>query len=386
MKLLPGNISNVRGFTAVGKHIGIKKERPDFAVIFSDRACSAAAVYTKNKVKGAPLYLTMEHLTDGKAQAIVVNSGVANVCTGLKGMEDARKTAEIAANELGIRKEDVLIASTGLIGAYLPMGKIEKGLSGIKGELSAESNIAEAILTTDTVKKEVCVRDGNFTIAGIAKGSGMIHPNMATMLSFICTDAEISPERLDAMLRKAVASSFNMMTVDMDTSTSDMCVVLANGHAGQVDGGKFEAALLHVCTELAKKIARDGEGATKLVSVTVKNAADEEAARKLAKAVVSSNLVKCAIYGNDPNWGRLLCAMGNSGASFEETKVDVYFGEKLIVKGGVAAQIDADEVKGLMGVKELQIIIDMNAGGADATAYGCDMTEEYIRINAHYHT
>ena len=386
MESLSGSLENVRGFTAVGKHIGIKKERPDFAVIFSDRVCSAAAVYTKNKVKGAPLYLTMEHLRDGKAQAIVVNSGVANVCTGLRGMEDAKRTAEIAAKELGIKKEDVLIASTGLIGAYLPMDKIEKGLSGIKNELSAESKVAEAILTTDTAKKEVCVREGNFTIAGIAKGSGMIHPNMATMLSFICTDAQIAPERLDAMLRKAVGSSFNMMTVDMDTSTSDMCVVLANGHAGKVDEGKFQSALTCVCTELAKKIARDGEGATKLVCVTVKNAADERAARRLAKAVVSSNLVKCAIYGNDPNWGRLLCAMGNSGASFEETKVDVYFGGRLIVKGGVAAQIDQAEVKGLMDVKELQITIDMNAGSANATAYGCDMTEEYIRINAHYHT
>ena len=386
MKPLAGSIGNVPGFTSLGKHIGIKKGKLDFAVIYSDVVCSAAAVYTKNRVKGAPLYVTMEHLKDGKAQAIVVNSGVANVCTGRKGVEDARRTAALAARELGIKKEDVLVASTGMIGAYLPMGKIKRGIAGIRGKLSKESRAADAILTTDIVRKEACVRGGGFTVAGIAKGSGMIHPCLATMLAFICTDADVAPLKLSAMLKKAVADSFNMMTVDMDTSTSDMCIVLANGHAGEVDGQKFQQALTHVCTALARKIARDGEGASKLLVVTVKNAADEKSAKKLAKAVVGSNLVKCAIYGNDPNWGRLLCAMGNSGAAFDERKVDVHFGKKAIVRGGVAAKTDREEIRRLMDKKELQITIGMNAGKAQATAYGCDMTEDYVRLNAHYST
>ena len=386
MKILPGSIGNIRGFTTLGRHVGIKAGKLDFAVIFSDSQCSAAAVYTKNRVKGAPLCVTRKHLRDGRAQAIVANSGIANVCTGRRGIRDAELTARLAARELGIKKEDVLVASTGLIGAYLPMGKIRRGIRGMKKGLSKMGRAADAILTTDTVRKEICVREGNFTIAGIAKGSGMVSPNMATMLAFICTDAQIAPGRLSAMLREAVASSFNMTTVDMDTSTSDMCVVLANGRAGKVDGAKFRSALSFVCTQLAKKIAADGEGASKLVEVRVMNAAGLKSARLLAKSIVSSNLVKCAIYGGDPNWGRLLCAMGNSGARFDERKVDVYFGGRRIVRGGVAAKTGAAQARRLMDGKELLVTVDMHAGRAQATAYGCDMTEDYVRINAHYHT
>ena len=386
MKILPGSIGNIRGFTTLGKYVGIKAGRLDFAVIFSDRPCSAAAVYTKNRVKGAPLYVTMEHLKGGRAQAIVVNSGIANVCTGQRGIRDAKATASLAAAELGISPKDVLVASTGLIGAYLPMGKIRRGIRGMKKSLSKMGRAADAILTTDTVRKEICVKEGNFTVAGIAKGSGMISPNMATMLAFICTDAKIAPPRLSAMLREAVASSFNMMTIDMDTSTSDMCIALANGSAGSVDESEFRSALSYVCAELAKKIAADGEGASKLMEVRVRNAASLKSARLLAKSVVSSNLVKCALYGSDPNWGRLLCAMGNSGAAFDERKVDVWFGSKRIVRRGVAAKADAGQIRRLMDGKELLITIDMNAGHAQAVAYGCDMTEDYVRINAHYHT
>ena len=386
MKMMQGSIGDIRGFTTLGKHIGIKAGKLDFAVIFSDTQCSAAAVYTKNRVKGAPLYVTMAHLKGGRAQAIVVNSGIANVCTGKRGITDAEETARLAAAELGIKKEDVLVASTGLIGAYLPMQKIRRGIAGMKKSLSKFGRAADAILTTDIVRKEVCVKAKGFRIAGIAKGSGMICPNMATMLAFICTDAKVSPSRLRALLRKAVGSSFNMLTVDMDTSTSDMCIVLANGRAGNVDEREFQSALSCVCTELAKKIAADGEGASKLVIASVENAADGKGARKLAKAVVGSNLVKCALYGHDPNWGRLLSAMGNAGVAFDAAKVDVYFGARRIVKGGVAAKINRGEIVRLMEGKELLIRIDMNAGRAKAEAYGCDMTEDYVRINAHYHT
>lgn len=414
MKILKGNIANIKGFSAVGRAIGIKKEKLDFGVIYSDKICNTAAVYTKNSVKGAPLIVTKQHLDsrkkewnleNGKAQAIVINSGIANVCTGEKGILDAKQMCELVAKEIGIKTEDVLVASTGLIGAYLPMEKIKKGVIGIKTELNnvihnpETCNIAEAILTTDLIKKEVCVKDDNFTIAGIAKGSGMIHPNMATMLAFICTDAELSSEKLDAMLKKAVNDSFNMITIDMDTSTSDMCIVMANGYAGKVNEEKFQKALTFICTKLAKKVAKDGEGATKLIEVHVKNAKDEASAKILAKSVVCSNLVKCAAYGNDPNWGRILCALGNTGIEFEAEKINVYFGSKskddtdavdesnaIIVKNGVTANFDYEKIKEIMCKEELKIIIDMQFGNFSATAYGCDMTEKYIEINAHYHT
>ena len=396
MEIIDGDITKVKGFLALGKNVGIKSSKPDFAVIYSDVECNAAATYTKNLVKGAPLIVTKEHLASGKLQAIVINSGVANVCTGEQGISDALEMAGLAAKELGIDAKAVAVASTGVIGKYLPMEKIRLGMKGIRSELSAESKVAEAIMTTDLTKKQVCVREGNFTIAAIAKGSGMIHPNMATMLAFICTDAKIESSKLDAMLRKSVSDSFNMMTVDMDTSTSDMAIVLANGHAGKVDEAKFQNCLDYVCTQLARKIAADGEGATKLLEVTVTGAADKQAAKILAKAIVSSNLVKCAAYGCDPNWGRILCAMGNSGAKFDPQKVDVFFGNKAggktkgnqiqIVENGVTTDFDYPKVKAIMDQKELPITIDLKQGSASATAFGCDMTEQYIEINAHYTT
>ncbi|HLD87408.1 MAG TPA: bifunctional glutamate N-acetyltransferase/amino-acid acetyltransferase ArgJ [Candidatus Nanoarchaeia archaeon] len=379
-------ITSVNGITALGKNIGIKKEKLDFAVIYSDTPCEAAAVYTKNHVKGAPLIVTKEHLKDGKAQAIVINSGVANVCTGERGLEDARAMARLAAAELGLKEQDVLVASTGIIGHYLPMERIKEGMQGIKQELSKDSKVASAILTTDTIEKEVCIKRGNFTIGAIAKGAGMVHPNMATMLAFIATDAKLSSKALQRMLMHSTNLSFNMLTVDMDTSTSDMCILLANGKAGEVDETQFQGALDDLCKELAKKIVIDGEGATKLIQVEVKNAKNNESARTLAKAVVSSNLVKCAAYGNDPNWGRILCAMGNSSSDFDELKVQVLIGGIQIVDKGVTIGFDYDAVKSAMDVKELIITINMNAGDSSATAYGCDMTEEYIKINAHYHT
>ncbi len=387
MKLLENNVCAPKGFKALGKAIGIKKSgKHDLAVIFSDAVADAAAMYTKNNVKGAPLIVTKEHLKNGKAQAIVVNSGVSNVCTGEKGIEDAKEMTKIAAKELGINYNDIIVASTGVIGKFLPMDKVANGLRGIKKELSVKSDVAKAIMTTDLVEKSIAVKVDNATIGAIAKGSGMIHPNMATMLCFITTDAKIPSKKLYSLLKNSVDKSFNMVSVDMDTSTSDMATIMANGMAGKVNEKKFQDALDYVCTHLAKKIARDGEGATKLIQVNAKNAATEIDARKIAKSVVSSNLVKCAIYGNDPNWGRILCAMGNSGANFDESKIDVYFDNDLIVKNGTGINFDYEKIKKIMGKEKLDINISLNNGNKNATAYGCDMTEEYVKINALYAT
>ena len=387
MQLLKNNVCAPKGFKALGKAAGIKKSgNLDLAVIYSDKLADAAAVYTSNKVKGAPLIVTKKHLSNGKAQAIIVNSGIANVCTGKIGIKNAEDTAKIAAKELEINAVDVLVASTGLIGAYLPMDKIKSGLNGIKKALTANSSAAKAIMTTDTIEKEIAVKIGNFTIGAIAKGSGMIHPNMATMLCFITTDAKISSKKLVKFLKNSVSKSFNMMSVDMDTSTSDMAIILANGLAGKVDENKFQNALDYVCMELAKKIARDGEGATKLVEVEVKNAATKSDAQKLAKSIIASSLVKCAIFGNDPNWGRLMCAMGNSNAKFKENLVDIYFGGEKIAGNGTASNFNLEKIRKLMDTGTLKITIDVRQGKESATAYGCDMTYDYVKINARYST
>ena len=384
---LGNNVCAPKGFTAVGKPIGIKKSgKPDFAVIYSEVLADAAAVYTSNKVKGAPLIVTKKHLSNGKAQAIVVNSGVSNVCTGKKGIKDAEDMAKFVGNELGINPKDVVVASTGLIGAYLPMETIKNGIKGIKNELSVNSNVSKAILTTDLVEKEIAVKADNFVIGAIAKGSGMICPNMATMLCFMTTDAKIPAKKLQKFLKKAVDKSFNMINVDMDTSTSDMVVILANGMAGKADEKKFQDALDFACIELAKKIAKDGEGATKLIEASAKNAKTEEDAKKIAKSVISSNLVKCAVFGKDVNWGRIMSAMGNSNAAFNENKVDIYFDDKKIVENGKGANYDAEKIKKIMDKDNLKITIDLKDGKGNAAAYGCDMSYNYIKINAEYTT
>ena len=387
MELLKNNVCAPKGFRALGKAIGIKKSgKPDLAVIYSNILAEAAAVYTSNRVKGAPLLVTKKHLKNGKAQAIVINSGIANVCTGKKGVLDAENTAKIAAEELEIDSNNVLIASTGKIGPYLPMDKIKDGLKGIKNQLKFESKAASAIMTTDSVEKETAIKVNNFTIGAIAKGSGMIHPNMATMLCFITTDAKIPSKKLSRFLKNSVDKSFNMINVDMDTSTSDMVIILANGVAGHVDEKKFQETLDYACMELAKKIAKDGEGATKLVEVQVINAATEIDARKIAKSVVSSTLLKCAIFGNDPNWGRIMCAIGNSGADFKEDRINVYFSNEIIISKGIAADFDAEKARKIMNNDMLKITIDANNGKAHAVAHGCDMTYDYVKINALYTT
>jgi len=389
MKIIKNKgITAVKGIYTLGKSAGIKEsKKKDFAILYSEKQCNTSAVYTKNHVKGAPLYITKEHLKNGNAQAIVAISGCSNVCTGKKGIEDAKEITKLVAAELGLKKEDILIAQTGIIGELTPMQKIKKAVKGIKKELNKRSkDAAESILTTDLSTKEVAVKIDNITIGAMAKGSGMIHPDMATMLCFIFTDADFPPHQLKEMLKKAVDNSFNMVSVDMDTSTSDMVTIMANGLAGKVSENKFQAALDHICKELAKKIAVDGEGATKLVEVDVKNAQTEKDAKSLAKSVITSNLVKTAIFGNDPNWGRIMAAIGCSGVKFTENKVDIFFNNKQIAKNGVAVKFNPEEISKLMKTDKLIITINLNHGKSNGMAWGCDLTYDYVKLNADYHT
>jgi glutamate N-acetyltransferase/amino-acid N-acetyltransferase len=387
VRLFERGVTAIQGFSGVGESIGIKGNgEKDLAIIFSSALCSAAGVFTRNRVKGAPVVVTKRHLGNGKAQAIVASSGIANACTGKRGIRDAEEMAGLAARVLGVKKGNVLVASTGLIGAFLPMEKIRRGIANCKGKLRKDDSIAEAILTTDAVRKQLLVREDNFSIAAIAKGSGMVSPNMATMLCFICTDAMIGSKRLQRMLRKAVDSSFNMLSVDADTSTSDMCVILANGQAGKINEGKFQRALDLLCVEMAKKIARDGEGATKLLTAIVDNAKTREDAAKAAKAIVSSSLVKCAVFGSDPNWGRIMAAIGRSGAKFRPGSVDISINGWRIVKNGVQGGFDRQKVRDSMKKSEVTIKVNLKGGRERATAFGCDLSPEYVEINAMYTT
>src|SRR3989338_164101 len=387
MKITNEGIS-VKGFLSLGKNIGIKKAKKDFAILYSEKPCAAAGVFTANRVKGAPVYVTMNHLKKGIAQAIVVNSGNANVCTGKQGISNAKRIAEMAAYQLSIPKEHVLVASTGIIGKQLPMDKFEKGVKGIKSELSGSSDFAEAILTTDTIKKQVTVIGDGFKISGAAKGSGMISPNMATMLAFLVTDAKMDSKSLKKHLKIAVDKSFNMVNVDMDTSTSDMALILASGDAGKVNENKFQEVLDAACIELAKLIAKDGEGATKLLIVETINAKTEEDAKKIAKKITMSPLIKCALFGSDPNWGRILCAIGNSGGNFKEDKIKVSINSFPIVENGIEAKnFNSYKISKLIeSNKTITITVDLGMGKASATAYGCDMSYDYVKINATYTT
>ena len=382
-----GGIASVKGIYCLGENIGIKKEKKDFAVIYSDRIANAAGVFTRNDVKGAPVIVSSKKLKKGKAQAIIINSGISNVCTGAQGIEDVLETARLASIELGISEKYVLVSSTGIIGAYLPMERIRKGISGMKDRLGKNSrDAAEAILTTDKSIKKIAVRIGNITIGAIAKCSGMINPNMATMLAFIATDADIESGELREMIKNAVNKSFNMITVDNDTSTSDSVILLANGIAGKTNSSKFQSALDYVCKYLAKCIARDGEGATKLVEINVKNAKTEKQASLVAKSIAGSNLVKSALYGNDPNWGRIMCAAGYARTGIEQNKINIFVGDEKIISSGIATAFDKERISGMLKNDPVVISIELNLGNKQATAYGCDLTYEYVKINAEYHT
>ncbi len=404
MRVIDGGVCAALGFTANGIHCGIRKNhsKKDLSLILSAVPASAAAVYTTNLVKGAPLTVTKKHLENGVAQAVICNSGNANTCNA-NGIEIAERMSDLTAKQLGIRSEDVVVASTGVIGQPLSIDPIANGLPVLAAGLSREGGkaAAEGIMTTDTVMKEVAVEfeAGGKTcrIGGIAKGSGMIHPNMATMLVFITTDCAIAPEMLQKALSGDITGTFNMLSIDGDTSTNDMVAVLANGMAGNApitaEGEDFTAfmqALNSITINLCRRIAGDGEGATKLLECKVSGAADLAAARTVAKSVICSSLLKAAMFGADANWGRVLCAIGYSGAGVDVTRVDVSFrspaGQILVCKDGAGVDFSEETAKQILLESEIEILVCLNAGSAEATAWGCDLTYDYVRINGDYRT
>lgn len=404
MKLIQGGITAAKGFKAAGKHIGIKGKRKDFALVYSEKPCTVAGAYTQNVVKAAPVHWNKEISNqDHTVHAIAVNSGNANAATGLQGEKDVLETAKKVADELGIETKEVLVCSTGVIGVTLPMDIIKAGIPEVASELQdtleAGEDAAEAILTTDTVKKtiaiEVEIEGTKVTIGGMGKGSGMIHPNMATLLGFITTDANISKEMLQKALSKAIEASFNMITVDGDTSTNDTVLVLANGQSGakciDQEGEAFEtfyACLYEVCKYLAVSIVRDGEGATKLLEVNLKGARNKKEGKCVAKSILTSNLVKTAFFGEDANWGRIFCAMGYSGVDFDPNQVDIAIesgaGKVMLLEKGVPVHFSEEKAKRVLEEAEINVLIQMGEGDSSVTAWGCDLSYDYVKINGDY--
>jgi len=399
-----GGVCAAKGFTASGIHCGIRKNRTkrDLSLIFSERIASAAAVYTTNIVKGAPLLVTKKHLANGKAQAVICNSGNANTCNA-DGVEIAEKMSTLAADSLGVSPDDIVVASTGVIGLPLDVAPIAAGLPELCASLSQQGSeaAAEGIMTTDTVKKEVAVEfelsGKKCRIGGIAKGSGMIHPDMATMLVFITSDVAICPELLQKALSADITTTFNMVSVDGDTSTNDMVVVLANGMAENEeiiceneDFAIFMKALNSVTVRLCRLIAADGEGATKLLECKVSGGKTEQDAKKAAKSVICSSLLKAAMFGADANWGRVLCAIGYSGAQADVSKIGVSFksaaGEIEVCKDGSGVSFSEEKAKEILSQDEIDIIVSLGDGDASATAWGCDLTYDYVKINGDYRT
>ena len=404
MTLIDGGVCAAKGFTASGIHCGIRANRTkrDIALIYSEKNASCAAVYTTNLVKGAPLVVTKENLVDGYAQAVICNSGNANTCNS-NGIEIAKQMCDLVAKGLSIDPDDVVVASTGVIGQKLSIDPIKAGLPELIAQLSKDgnANAAEGIMTTDTFKKEIAVKftvDGKeCTIGGMAKGSGMIHPNMATMLVFITTDVAISPAMLQVALSSDIANTFNMVSVDGDTSTNDMVTVLANGMAGNTpitDQGEafneFMKALNTITVGLCRMIAGDGEGATKLLECVVTGAADLCTAKTVAKSIICSSLLKAAMFGADANWGRVLCAIGYSGADVDVNKIDVAFksskGTVEVCKNGAGIDFSEKKAKEVLLEKEIDILVNLNSGSFSATAWGCDLTYDYVKINGDYRT
>ena len=403
MKQIEGGICAAKGFTANGIHCGIRKNKGkrDLSLIFSEKRAATACVYTKNLVKGAPLEVTKQNISDGYAQAVICNSGNANTCNA-NGREIALEMCSLCAKELAISEKDIVVASTGVIGQPLDIAPIAAGIPELAKGLGANgSAAAEGIMTTDTVEKQISFSfDINGTecrIGGIAKGSGMIHPNMATMLVFVTTDCAISPGMLQKALSADVETSFNMVSVDGDTSTNDMVCVMANGMAGNAEitaqGAEFDAfceALNAVTVYLCRLIAGDGEGATKLLECNVSNAKDDETAKTVAKSVICSSLLKAAMFGADANWGRVLCAIGYSGADVDVTKIDVEFqsvaGAITVCVNGSGIDFSEEKAKEILVEKEIKININLKSGESKATAWGCDLTYDYVRINGDYRT
>ena len=398
-KVIKDGITYPKGIKTAGINCGIRLKRKDLALIYSEKPAAAWGTFTTNKFKAAPLKVTENNLSlsKGKLQAVLINSGIANACTGEKGIKDAWKSVNYVSESLNIKKEYIAVISTGKIGEFLPLEKIKAGVKEAVSQLdiSGGTDAAEAILTTDTKKKEIAVNfqlgEQEVRVGGMTKGSGMIHPNMATMLGFITSDIAIKGELLKPAIQQVVEKTFNMISVDGDTSTNDMVLLMANGLAGNKliykkddDYSKFLEALQYVAEYLAKSIVKDGEGATKMIEVEVKNAASFIQAKKVTKAVINSPLVKTAIFGNDPNWGRILAAVGYSGVEIDQNKVDLYLNEK-IVENGQPLKFSRQKIhEYLESSDEIKITIDLNMVEVDATAWGCDLTYDYVKINTNY--
>jgi glutamate N-acetyltransferase / amino-acid N-acetyltransferase len=396
-KIEKGMITSAKGFFAGATIAGLKnKHHFDLGMVFSASICKTAGMFTTNLIKSSCVVHSQKVIKSGKAQAIVVNSGCANTCTGKQGMTDVREMARLTANKLGINAKHVVVANTGVIGITLPMRKISSGIKNIELTEYSGTDFASAIMTTDTIEKEIALSvedaSGKYIIAGVAKGAGMIHPNMATMLCFITTDANINGRFLQMSLKKTVDSSFNMISVDGDTSTNDMVILLSNGLAGNQlinnkNGGVFIEALNTVCQYLAKEIIKDGEGATKFIDVIVENARTIEDARLIARAITSSSLVKTAIYGNDPNWGRIIAAVGRSGAEIVEDKLVLYLNNQCVFKSGKPQKFDEEKLSAMMVAETtITIKLNVNRGKGMASAWGCDLSKEYVTINSAYTT
>ncbi|HEY48925.1 MAG TPA: bifunctional glutamate N-acetyltransferase/amino-acid acetyltransferase ArgJ [Dehalococcoidia bacterium] len=397
-----GTITTPLGFLAGATYAGIKSPSDsalDLGILYSEAHCAAAGVFTTNRIKAAPVTLCQRNLKDSRAQAIVVNSGCANACTGEQGLAYAAETASLTAEKLGLTPEAVLVASTGVIGRALPMELVRNSIDRITLSREGGHDLAKSITTTDRFPKETAVQTNlghektAIAIGGIAKGSGMIHPNLATLLCFLATDAAVEPEFLKEALRKAVDVSFNMVTIDGDTSPNDSVIILANGLSGSemIESNKpgseeFEKALEAVCLSLAKLIAGDGEGATRLIEVNVEGALTVTDARMGARAIAGSSLVKSAVHGSDPNWGRIIAALGRSGVEMTESKTDLYLDNLCLMKGGCPQSFDRAQARAILNGAEVPVRICLNIGDAAATAWGCDLSQEYVTINSEYTT
>ena len=399
-RIIEGSVTSPRGFRAGAARAGIKAggaDLLDLGLLSADQASAAAGVFTTNKVKAAPVMLCQERLSRSRPRAVIVNSGCANACTGEKGMADAQEMAALAAGRLGVEAEEVLVASTGVIGVPLPMGLLRSAIGKVALSSEAGHDFARAIMTTDTFPKETAlafdVGGAKVTVGAAAKGAGMIHPKMATLLCFVTTDAVIDSELATSMLRQAVDVSFNMISVDGDTSTNDSVLLLASGLAGNKpleantkEAEIFQSALVDICTYLAKCVARDGEGATRMIEVKLEGAVSDAEARLAARAVVRSPLVKTAIHGADPNWGRIVAALGASGANVDQSRIDLSLGELVIVKAGLPVNFDKGAARAVLGSSEVPLSIGLNLGSGTATAWGCDLSEEYVTENSAYST
>jgi glutamate N-acetyltransferase/amino-acid N-acetyltransferase len=395
-----GSVTTPRGFTAGATKVGVRSDwdKLDVGIVASEAQCIAAAVYTQNNLKGASLVISMEHLKNGRVQAIVANSGCANCSVGQQGFDDAITMAQLTGEKLGIDPHDVIVASTGVIGTMLPMDRISKGITDI--ELSSEGGIdfARAIMTTDTKEKHIAIRAGDWSIGGVVKGVGMIHPNMATMLCFVTTDAPVEQAFLARSLKGAVDDSFNMIDVDSDTSPDDIVAVLSNGLAGgtpiddgHADADRFRSALSLVCVTLARKMVADAEGATKVIEARVRGASSDDDARAAARAIISSVGVKTAVYGHDPNWGRIVSAVGNSGAPMDESRMSLEVSDGagksvLLFREGAPVAYDEAEARSCFAHDEVTFAVDMGSGTGEAVAWGSDLTDEFVRLNSQYTT